>query len=111
MLGYHESANPRRGPTHLMSATMTHPDYKLSQLDRLQGESIHMVRNNAAEFTICRARHEVLRRQAPDHRVTPGGEGTLPRDDAVLAAAGRNGLRPTRSAGVPQPLDGTAGQW
>jgi sulfate adenylyltransferase subunit 2 len=39
---------PKEGPTTLM--TETHADYRLSQLDELEAESIHIFREVAAEF-------------------------------------------------------------
>ena len=39
---------PARGPSFLM--TTTHADYRLSQLDQLEAESIHIFREVAAEF-------------------------------------------------------------
>ena len=42
------AAVPTRGPLHVM--TDTHADYRLSQLDQLEAESIHIFREVAAEF-------------------------------------------------------------
>src|SRR5689334_7672690 len=41
-------AVPTRGPQSVM--TETHADYPLSQLDQLEAESIHIIREVAAEF-------------------------------------------------------------
>src|SRR3954453_17623172 len=42
------AAVPTRGPQSVM--TETHADYRLSQLDQLEAESIHIFREVAAEF-------------------------------------------------------------
>src|SRR4249919_3888276 len=42
------AAVPTRGPKSVM--TQTHADYRLSQLDQLEAESIHIFREVAAEF-------------------------------------------------------------
>ena len=80
----------------------THADYRLSQLDELEAESIHIFREVAAEFE----KPVLMFSGGKDSIVHAAarGEGVLPRQDPVPRAPGRHRLRLPGGPGDPRQL-------
>ena len=83
-------------------------DYQLSQLDGLQAESIHIIREVAAEFE----RPVLLFSGGKDSRrpAAPGREGLLAGADPVPGDARRHRPQLPRGARVPGPAGGRSGR-
>ena len=80
---------------------MSSIDYQLTQLDLLEAESIHIMREVAAEFE--RPVTALLRRQGLHRHAAAGREGLLAGEDPVPADARRHRAQLRRGHGVPRP--------
>ena len=85
-----------------MSAPATHADYRLSQLDQLEAESIHIFREVAAEFEkpvlmFSGGKDSIVMMRLAEKAFYPG-------EDPVPGAAGRHRLRLPRGARDPRQL-------
>ena len=88
--------------------TQTHADYRLSQLDQLEAESIHIFREVAAEFEkpvlmFSGGKDSIVMLRLAEKAFYPG-------EDPVPRAPGGHRLRLPRGAGDPRQLGQPAGR-
>ena len=86
--------------SHALRARRTRGSSTLQHLRALEAESIHIIREVAAEF--AQPGDALLDRQGLVRHAAPGAEGVPPRADPVSAAAHRHHLQVPRDDRVPR---------